>query len=271
LEDAELTIALEGGSTFDITSPMGNPSTASQPFVRIEATANDAIGRFSYTWRNEIAGELYDAGLFTWIPGTNRLYADVPVRKGTNTIETIVWATNLEAVGFTTVVNVHEFTYSLALANAAVSTTIVSDAAIIAERSIYWPGLDQGWRETHNSFGVTATGLRWGLADVRLGGARGYATYVLLANPNPVPAEVAVRFLRTGAAPVIREYTVAPTSRMNVWVNNEAPEIGEGTFSVDVQVLNHQPIAVEKALYWNSEGAVWAGGTNVTATMLPPR
>ena len=30
-------------------------------------------------------------------------------------------------------------------------------------------------------------------------------------------------------------------------------------------------MAVEKALYWDSEGAVWAGGTNVTATRLPPR
>jgi hypothetical protein len=57
---------------------------------------------------------------------------------------------------------------------------------------------------------------------------------------------------------------------MNVWVNNDVPEIGEGMFSVDVQVLNYQPIAVEKALYWNSEGAVWAAGTNVTATLLPP-
>jgi hypothetical protein len=62
-----------------------------------------------------------------------------------------------------------------------------------------------------------------------------------------------------------------PTSRLNVWVNNDVTELGEGNFSADVQVLNFQPIAVEKALYWNSaDGAVWAGGTNVTATRLPP-
>jgi subtilisin-like proprotein convertase family protein len=536
LEDAELSIALEGGSSFEISSPAANPSTAAQPFFRIEAFANDEIGRFSYTWRNVVNGEFYDAGLYTRIPGTNRFYADVPVRKGTNSIVTGVEATNVEFWGFTNMVNVHEFTYSLAegatgsffdtdltvgnpnttsaqlkidvlpegltmlstgtfingdsllqftveeslpnhsfstivhstngmplavertmiwdargygghggtaaapnrswlfaegsqgyfhtylllannddnpanvqvtfflegggtvvhpvtvnpharltvdaaaipelanrsfgievtsdrdimaeramylpgarlfegghesagvnststqwflaegatgpffecfvlmsnptaspanvtltylldtgatvvqqvtippqsrhtinvetvdpqLANAAVSTTIVSDVGIIAERSMYWPALDQGWQETHNSFGVTTTGLRWGLADGRIGGPRAHQTYVLLANPNPVPAEVAVRFLRTGAAPVIRSYTVAPTSRMNVWVNNDVPELGAGTFSVDVQVLNYQPIAVEKALYWDSEGAVWAGGTNVTATRLPP-
>ena len=36
------------------------------------------------------------------------------------------------------------------------------------------------------------------------------------------------------------------------------------------QVRNFQPIAVEKALYWNSGTEVFAGGTNVTATRLPP-
>ena len=41
-------------------------------------------------------------------------------------------------------------------------------------------------------------------------------------------------------------------------------------FSADIQVLNFQPIAVEKALYWSSGGEVFAGGTNVTATRLPP-
>ena len=60
------------------------------------------------------------------------------------------------------------------------------------------------------------------------------------------------------------------TSRLNIWVNNDVPELGEGPFSAEVQVMNYQPIAVEKALYWNSEGLVWAGGTNVTATRLPP-
>jgi subtilisin-like proprotein convertase family protein len=80
LEDAELTIALEGGSSFDITWPTGNPSTAAQHFMRLEATANDARGRFSYTWRNEVDNVFYDSGLSTWIPGTNKLYADVPVR-----------------------------------------------------------------------------------------------------------------------------------------------------------------------------------------------
>jgi hypothetical protein len=39
---------------------------------------------------------------------------------------------------------------------------------------------------------------------------------------------------------------------------------------VEVEVLNYVPIAVEKAMYWNAEGMIWAAGTNVTATRLPP-
>jgi hypothetical protein len=35
-------------------------------------------------------------------------------------------------------------------------------------------------------------------------------------------------------------------------------------------VLNYQPIVVEKALYWNSGAEVWAAGTGVVATPLPP-
>jgi hypothetical protein len=155
------------------------------------------------------------------------------------------------------------------LANADVSTTIVSDLGIVAERAMYWPNISQGWREAHNSFGVTASALRWGLADGRIGGPRAFQTFVLLANPNPLPAEVQVRFLKQSAA-AVRTYTLAPSSRQSIYVNADVPELGEGAFGVEVQVLNHQPIAVEKALYWNSGSEAFAGGTNVTATRLPP-
>jgi hypothetical protein len=60
------------------------------------------------------------------------------------------------------------------------------------------------------------------------------------------------------------------SSRQSIYANADVPELGEGTFSADVQVLNYQPIAVEKALYWNSGAEVFAGGTNVTATRMPP-
>jgi hypothetical protein len=80
---------------------------------------------------------------------------------------------------------------------------------------------------------------------------------------------VQVRFLKP-AFSAIRTYTLDPSSRRSIYVNADVPELGDGPFGVDVQVLNYQPIAVEKALYWNSGSEVFAGGTNVTATRLPP-
>ena len=155
------------------------------------------------------------------------------------------------------------------LANADVSTTVTSDIGIVVERAMYWPNISEGWREAHNSFGVTSSALRWGVADGRIGGPRGFQTFILLANPNPYPAEVQVRFLKS-AFTVTRTYTLNPSSRHSIYANVDTPELGEGTFSADVQVLNYQPIAVEKALYGNSGAETFAGGTNVTATRLPP-
>jgi len=177
------------------------------------------------------------------------------------------------------------------LANRSFGIEVVSDRDIMVERSRYLPGA-RLFEGGHESAGVNSPSTQWFLAE----GATGsfFECFILMSNPGaapanvtltylldtgatvmqqvsiPVPAEVAVRFLRIGAAPIVKSYTVAPTSRMNVWVNNDVPELGAGTFSAEVRVLNYQPIAVEKALYWDSEGAIWAAGTNVTATLLPP-
>ena len=155
------------------------------------------------------------------------------------------------------------------LANANVSIAFNSDIGVVVERAMYWPNISQGWRDAHNSFGLTSLGLRWALADGRIGGPRAHQTFILLANPNPHPAEVQVRFLKT-AFTVTRTYTLAPSSRRTVFVNAEVPELGDGPFGAEVQVLNYQSIAVEKAMYWNSGAETFAAGTNVTATRLPP-
>jgi hypothetical protein len=135
---------------------------------------------------------------------------------------------------------------------------------------MYWPDISLGWREAHNSVGVTDAALRWAVADGRLGGPRAYQTYVLLANPNPAPAEVLVRFLRAGHAPVTKTYTLLPTSRLNIGPDETTPLLGEGVFSADIQVLNFQPIVVEKALSWNAGGEVWAAGTGTVGIPIPP-
>jgi hypothetical protein len=180
--------------------------------------------------------------------------------------ETIAQNLDVPANGRSTV-NVE--TVDPRLRNAAVSTVVTSDRGIIVERSMYWPDASIGWREAHNSLGVVDPALRWGVSDIRVGGTRAYQTYLLLANPNAAPADVRVRLLRAGAAPIVQSYTLPPTSRTNVVAADltSAP----GTYSAEVAVLNYQPIVVEKAMYWDSNSEAWAAGTGVVATPLPPK
>jgi autotransporter-associated beta strand protein len=170
-------------------------------------------------------------------------------------------------------VTVNIETESLQLSNAAVSTQVVSTQPILVERSQYWPDPAPNWYEAHNSFGVTALATRWGLAEGRVGNVAGVAnaqTYILLANPGLVPVNVTITFLRdNGAAPLTKTFTVQPTTRFNVPVGpgTDVPELSNETFGA--LITSDQPIAVERAVYWDANGQTWAAGTNATAVQVP--
>ena len=125
------------------------------------------------------------------------------------------------------------------------------------------------WYEAHNAFGVTATGTKWGLAEGRVGTSFGYQTFMLLANPAATAATVRITYLRANGTTVVKTYTVFPTSRQNIWVNTEVPELVDESFGALIEVTNGVAIAVERALYWNHGGQIWGGGTNATAVRLP--
>jgi autotransporter-associated beta strand protein len=152
------------------------------------------------------------------------------------------------------------------LANAAVATQVSATQPILVERAQYWPDPAPQWYEAHNSFGVTALGTKWGLAEGRSGGPRTYQTYVLLANPGTVKANVTVTFLREGQTPVEQTYEVNPRSRFNV-DTGAVSELADTSFGA--VITSDQPIVVERAMYNNANGLVWAAGTNATATPLP--
>jgi hypothetical protein len=155
-----------------------------------------------------------------------------------------------------------------ALDNAAVATQVTSDVPIIVERAQYWPDPAPSWYEAHNSFGVTATATRWGLAEGRVGLDLAYQTYILLANPNTNAVSVSIQFLREDGTTVTKDFTVQPSSRFNVAVGGvDVPEITNTRFSA-VVTASH-PIAVERAMYSDLNGVTWQAGTNATATRLP--
>ena len=76
-------------------------------------------------------------------------------------------------------------------------------------------------------------------------------------------------FLRTNGTTVVKTYTVNPSTRFNVQVNTMVPELVNETFGTLIEVTNGVGIFVERALYSDAGGVVWAAGTNALATRLP--
>ena len=134
---------------------------------------------------------------------------------------------------------------------------------------MYWAGSFANWFEAHNSFGVTATATKWALAEGRVGQGPGFGTFVLVGNPSGSAADIRATFLRTNGTTVVKTYTVNPTSRFNIWVNNDVPELANEDFGVVIDVLNGVNVAVERAMYWRSGGVDFAGGTSATAVRVP--
>lgn len=155
------------------------------------------------------------------------------------------------------------------LAAAAVSVRVEATLPVVAERAMYWPGNSSTWYEAHNSFGLTETGTKWGLAEGQVGGPLVAETFILLANPTNTAAQVEITYLRTNGTTVVKNYNVGPTSRLNVYVNGEVPELANESFGAVVEVTNAVPIAVERAMYFSTGGVLFAAGTNVSAIPLP--
>ena len=75
--------------------------------------------------------------------------------------------------------------------------------------------------------------------------------------------------LTRSAAPIVREYTLAPTSRQTVWVNTQVPELAGERFGAIIESLDSVPIVVERAMDRASGGIEFALGTNATAARVP--
>jgi hypothetical protein len=158
-----------------------------------------------------------------------------------------------------------EFEHPL-LADTAVSTQVTSSLPIVSERAMYWAGPASSWYEAHNSFGLTTLGTKWGIAEGRVGGPRGYETYILLANTNDELITVTVTYMLTTGQTFVDTFEVGPTSRHNVYTN-ERPFLKDQHFSAVIEAS--APIAVERAMYWNAGGVFWAAGTNATGARIP--
>jgi YVTN family beta-propeller protein len=161
-----------------------------------------------------------------------------------------------------------------ALADTPVSTVVESLNAVgvVAERAMWWPA-SGGWQEAHGSPGATAAATRWGFGDGEVG-APPYntQTYFLVANTSTEAASVRVTLLfDDNTAAVAKTFTVPANSRFNVPVANEFPQAAGKGFGALIESLGAAPvpIVVERAMYSDAGGVIWAAGTDALGTPIP--
>ncbi len=155
------------------------------------------------------------------------------------------------------------------MATAEFSTVIESDQPLVTDRTMSWDARGYG---SHAETSIPAPATTWYLAE----GAThsGLNLFYLLQNPNMTKAQVRVRYLRPSGAPLEKDYTLPPTSRTNIWVNEEDfAGLGKALVGTDVSavfdVTNGQPIIVERALYLDLPGQTFGAGHESAGVTAP--
>ena len=89
-----------------------------------------------------------------------------------------------------------------------------------------------------------------------------------MANPTDQDAAVTVTILRdNNLSPLLVTRTVRANSRLTLRSTELALGSGE-TFGALIESTNGVPIAVERAMYWDSATRHWSAGTNETGFLL---
>lgn len=135
---------------------------------------------------------------------------------------------------------------------------------------MWWPGPAATWREAHNSPGATATGTKWALAEGQVGGPNAAETYILIANTSAFAGSAKVTLLFEDGTTSEQTFALNPNSRFNVAVASTFPAAAGKRFGAIVESGGTTPaqIVVERAMYSNAGGVIWAAGSNALATRL---
>ena len=148
---------------------------------------------------------------------------------------------------------------------AEVSTEVVSDRGVIAERAVYFnaDGRDGG----HDSVGVTSASEKWYLAEGYTGGS--FDTYVLIMNPSEKPVEARTTFLRSDGHSSMRTDRLLARSRFTIHVDS-VPGFEDAEVSTVVEGLGGAGVIAERAMYFVYNGA-YAGGHDSVGVPAPSK
>src|SRR5207237_855367 len=142
-----------------------------------------------------------------------------------------------------------------------VSTRVVSDVPVIAERAMYFGGPSGpptsrlGGHDTHGT--PTASSV-WHVAEGST--AHGFDEYVLLENPGTSPATVTLTSQPDRGTPSSKTVTVAPGSRQTIYANDVWPDQ-----DLSLLVEADMPVVVERAMYFGGTDRRRGGTDTVVA------
>ncbi len=149
-----------------------------------------------------------------------------------------------------------------ALPGSTFGTRVIATQPIVAERTmIFGAGSTPNSGGVHTAPGVATLSRRWYFAEGTTQAP--FKMSILVLNPNAQPTNVAVTFLTDSGTSLTRKYAVPPTTQLAIPVNEVVPELGIAT-----TIVADRPIAAERALYWNNNGAgtASAGATSPAYT-----
>jgi hypothetical protein len=133
-----------------------------------------------------------------------------------------------------------------------VSTLVESDQPVAAMRQMTWQ--DPIYGSTLES-GIPETSTTWYFGE---GATNVFDLFYLIENPGETPANVTLKYLLEGAAPVTQTETVPAFTRRTVLVN-AVP--GVENQRVSTVVTSNVPVVVERAMYVSFSDRFWDGGT----------
>jgi hypothetical protein len=146
-----------------------------------------------------------------------------------------------------------------------------NNVRLAVERTMWWP--EGRWYEGHVSAASTVTSKKWALAEGEIGSLRNVQTYIEIANTSPTPGVATIRWLVDGdvGAPATTTVPLLPNSRTNVWVTPSMLPFSCRTFGCRFGAVIESDgvdLMVERSMYWDVNGVIWAAGTNALATPI---
>ncbi|HTV01453.1 MAG TPA: hypothetical protein VMF13_12970 [Luteitalea sp.] len=142
------------------------------------------------------------------------------------------------------------------------STLIEADVQVVADRTMTW---DRSGYGSHAERGIlTRTATKWYFAEGATFGP--FNLFYLIQNPSDQTAQIKVTYLLPTGVPLEKQYSVAPQSRFNIWVDAEGANdptlaaLASAELSAIVESTNGVPIIAERAMYLDQPGRPLGAG-----------